>query len=70
MTLNIGGAPGGVNLDGVVHCEDFRAVNSALGAYRGQEKYNAAADINNDGVIDSKDLSILVSHLGQGMVCH
>ncbi|MDQ2840494.1 MAG: dockerin type I domain-containing protein [Acidobacteriota bacterium] len=69
LTMNIGGAPGDVNLDGVVNCTDFNLVKAALDTYRGQPGYNAAADVNNDGLINIDDLAIVSRNLPSGTKC-
>jgi hypothetical protein len=70
FTLNIGGTPGDVNLDGVTNCADFSAVRAVFGAKRGQAAYNAVLDVNNDGIINIQDLAIIARNVPKGTVCY
>ena len=40
-----------------------------MGARSGQANFDASADVNGDGVIDVRDLSIVSQHLPSGTSC-
>ena len=55
-----------LNHDGIVNTLDLNLFKEAMLAYNSAaHTYNPNADFNGDGVIDSKDLAILVSFLGK-----
>ena len=61
--------PGDVNGDAVVTCADVAAVRAGFGRRRGQPGYNAAADLNNDGIINVVDLGQVTQRLPTGTKC-
>lgn len=61
--------PGDVTGDGVVDCKDVASVRSAFGTKVGQAGYNAAADLNHDGVVNVIDLAMVSRHLATGTHC-
>jgi hypothetical protein len=67
--LSNGSILGDVNGDGKVNCADVSIVKSAFGTHTGQPGYNLAADLNNDGTIDIRDLFIVSRQLPAGMTC-
>jgi len=50
---------GDVNLDDVITCADADAVKALIGAHQGDAKYNARADVDNNGVIDIVDVKLI-----------
>jgi trimeric autotransporter adhesin len=60
---------GDANGDGAVNCLDIGVVRAALGKRTGQPGFNPAADFNNDGVIDIRDLSYVAQRLAAGTRC-
>ena len=60
---------GDANGDGVVSCLDIATVRAAFGKRTGQPGFNPAADFNNDGVIDIRDLSYVSQRLTAGTRC-
>ena len=61
--------PGDVNGDAVVTCADVAAVRAGFGRRRGQPGYDAAADLNNDGIINVVDLGQVTQRLPTGTKC-
>jgi hypothetical protein len=57
--------PGDVNEDGNTNVVDLTLVSLSYGAMIGEPDYNPVADINKDGIVDMKDLSIVARYLGQ-----
>ena len=60
---NRGDADGSGRVDGV----DLVRLALAFGAMQGEERYNAAVDINRDGIVDGFDLNILAEFFGAGV---
>jgi Dockerin type I domain len=60
---------GDVNHDDAVNCSDISVVKAALNAKRGNVKYNADADINDDGIVNVIDLAFVTSKLPAGTKC-
>ena len=60
---------GDANGDGAVNCVDIAVVRAAFGKRTGQPGFNPAADFNNDGVIDIRDLSYVAQRLAGGTRC-
>jgi hypothetical protein len=54
---------GDVNRDNSVGLPDYTAVTRALGATSGSANWNAAADLNGDGVVNAADLAIVSANL-------
>ena len=61
---------GDVNGDGKVDCTDIAIVKAAFGTRTGQAKFDARADVTNNGVVDINDLASVSRHLPTGTVCH
>lgn len=68
FTLRVG-LPGDVNLDGVVDCTDLDLVGNSFGYYIGQPNYNPDADLDNDGVVNWSDVTLVESNLPAGNSC-
>jgi hypothetical protein len=64
-----GKVDGDVNGDGVVNCSDVEAVTAAIGRRRGHPAYSAAADLNNDGIINGVDLNLVMWRLPAQTQC-
>lgn len=60
---------GDVNHDGLVDCLDIMLINRGMGNKAGDEGFNPALDLNNDGVINVKDLSIASRNIDPGVKC-
>lgn len=60
---------GDANGDGAVNCLDIAVVRAAFGTSAGQPGFNPAADFNNDGVINIRDLSYVSQRLTAGTRC-
>jgi len=63
-------SPKDVNHDGQINCTDISIVNAAMGSKAGASNWNAAADINGDGVIDVRDLAAVSQMLTPGTKCN
>ena len=61
--------PGDVNADGVVTCADLAAVRAAFGARLGDARYAPEADLDNNGLIDVRDLAVVSRAVPAGTVC-
>jgi len=62
-------APGDVDGDGVATCADLNIVKSVFGAKTGESNFDRRADLNNDGVINVIDLSLVARNLLAGATC-
>lgn len=67
--LIVATAYGDVNSDLTVNCGDVSFITSRIGRRRGSPQYDYNADINQDGVIDVRDLSAVSSRLPSGTRC-
>jgi len=56
---------GDVNQDGQVNVVDLTMVSLAYGTLEGEPGYNPDADLNNDGIVDMRDLRIVAYYLGE-----
>jgi lysophospholipase L1-like esterase len=56
--------------DYAMACNDLVAGRTAIGARRGNPRYDPRADIDGNGVIDIMDVSAMSRHLPAGTVCH
>ena len=61
--------PGAANLDGVASCTDVLMIEQLMGAHYGNNNFVSIADLNNDGVIDGKDLLLVTRSLPSGTRC-
>lgn len=52
-----------INGDGAADLNDFNLVLASLGKHPGQQGYRAAADINDDGVVNEEDLLIVTKNI-------
>jgi acyl-CoA thioesterase I len=57
--------PGDVNRNGRVDGADLLDLALRFGAQRGEPRYSAAVDLNDDEVVDGDDLAILASNFGR-----
>lgn len=60
---------GDANGDGVVACDDLVVIKASMGRRTGQAGFNPRADVNKDGVVDIRDLSMASKSLPAGTVC-
>ena len=61
--------PGDLNGDRKVDCADIAIVKASFGKRRGQPGFDARADVNNDGVVDVRDLAFVAQKLPAGTKC-
>lgn len=61
--------PGDVTGDGVANCSDVGLIQALMGAHYGDYGFVSFADINNDGVINAKDLLLVTRYLPAGTHC-
>ena len=61
--------PGDVNRDGLVNCDDLGLVRASFGMRAGNPSFNPVVDIDNNGVVDARDLAFVASKLAAGTVC-
>jgi hypothetical protein len=62
-------APGDADGDGIASCLDLAIVKASFGKRRGQPGFDPRADLNNDGVIDVRDLALVSQNLLAGTTC-
>ena len=55
-----------LDLDGDVDSRDLSNLNYLFGTTVDEPNYNPATDLNGDGIIETKDLVILISEFGRG----
>jgi hypothetical protein len=60
---------GDVDGNGAVDCTDLAIVKAAMGKRVGQPGYDARADVNNDGVIDIRDLTYVSQRVTTNVRC-
>lgn len=60
---------GDVNGDGSVGCPDLAIIRGAFGTVVGQPGFDPRADVNNDGVIDLRDLTYVSQRVTVGVRC-
>jgi hypothetical protein len=56
---------GDINGDGLVSVVDLTIVCLAYGNFKGEPDYDPEADINEDDIVDMRDLSTVARHLGE-----
>jgi len=56
---------GDVNGDKIVNVIDLTIVSLAYGNFKGEPDYNPVADINEDGIVDMRDLAMVARNLGK-----
>jgi len=67
--LPSGSVIGDVNTDGLVNCTDVSLLRASFGKRTGQPGFNLNADLNNDGVVDIRDLMVVTRQLPAGTTC-
>jgi hypothetical protein len=60
---------GDANRDGVVDCADLDLVKASFGSRAGSRAFNPDVDVDMNGVIDIRDLSMVARQLPAGTVC-
>ena len=60
---------GDVNGDGLVGCADLAIIRAAFGTVVGQPGFDPRADVNNDGIIDIRDLTYVSQRVTVGVRC-
>ena len=60
---------GDANGDGGVACDDLVVIKASMGKRIGQAGFNPRADVNKDGVVDIRDVSMASKSLPAGTVC-
>jgi Dockerin type I domain len=68
-TTVAGAVPGDVNGDGRIGCEDIAIIKAAFGTKAGQAGFDSRADVNNDGIVDVRDLAFVSQYLPAGTQC-
>ena len=58
-----------LNGDGVIDCSDYAIVQKAYGAICGETSYNPLADLNNDCLVDIRDVTLMAQNLASGTTC-
>jgi hypothetical protein len=53
---------GDVNGDGIVNINDLIAWDNAYGSHAGDGNWNEQADVNNDGIVDKADATLILGH--------
>jgi hypothetical protein len=64
ICINVRALEGDVNGDGIVNTEDLFMVAGAFGTQEGDPDYDPELDLNHDGFIDIRDLSIIGRNYG------
>jgi hypothetical protein len=67
--ISNGSVLGDVDGNGNVNCADVSLLKASFGRRRGQAGYNLAADLNNDGIVDVRDLLVINRQLPAGTTC-
>jgi hypothetical protein len=60
---------GDVDGSGVVDCADLAIVKASMGKSTGQPGFDARADVNNDGVVNVRDLAYVSQRVAVGTQC-
>ncbi len=61
--------PGDMNRDGLVNCDDLGLVKASFGMRAGNPSFNPVVDVDNNGIVDARDLAFVASKLAAGTVC-
>jgi hypothetical protein len=67
--LSNGSVLGDVDGSGSLNCTDVSLLRASFGRRKGQAGFNSAADLNNDGVVDIRDLIVINRQLPAGTTC-
>lgn len=67
--LSNGSVLGDIDGSGSVTCVDVSLLRASFGRRTGQSGFNSAADLNNDGVVDVRDLILVNRQLPAGTTC-
>ena len=60
---------GDVNRDGRVDCDDLGLIKASFGSRAGGKAFNPNVDVDNNGVIDARDLAIVSRLIPVGTIC-
>ncbi|MFC5514066.1 dockerin type I domain-containing protein [Massilia jejuensis] len=60
---------GDLNRDGVVNCDDLGLVKASFGMRAGNPSFNPVVDLDNNGIVDARDLALVASKVPAGTVC-
>jgi hypothetical protein len=60
---------GDVNRDGKINCDDLGLVSVSFGAKTGKSAFNPSVDIDNNGIIDIRDLAVVARKVPAGTKC-
>jgi hypothetical protein len=60
---------GDIDGDGVVGCTDVALIKAAFGKAVGDQGYDLILDVNDDGIIDIRDLAFVSQRLPAGTHC-
>lgn len=61
---------GDVNRDGLVNCEDLNLVKASFGKKVGQPAFNPAVDLDTNGIVDIRDLSVVARQVSAVTKCN
>lgn len=61
--------PGDLNVDGRIDCADLAIVKASLGKRTGDVGFDPRADVNNDGIVNLRDLSFVSQRVPAGTTC-
>ena len=62
--------PGDVNGDGATTCVDLMLAKTAVGSRSGDARFQPRADMDDNGVIDIRDIAAIASLIPAGTVCN
>ncbi len=62
--------PGDVNADGATNCTDLTLAKAAIGARSNEARFLRRADMDDNGVIDIRDISAIARLVPAGTVCN
>lgn len=69
LTVSIGLLFGDLNDDNIVDCADLGIVKASFGKKIGQTGFDIRADVNKDGIVNIRDLSLVSQKLAAGTKC-